>query len=126
MAVTDWYCEEVLPGKLKVDRIFEDEWVLAFRHPRPSARPHVVVIHKEHVPSLLDEKALDGALLQSMIRAVQHAAVAVGLDRENGFHLRANATAPGVREIGVHPLFQTVGGRAQLVVESLASASRRS
>lgn len=96
MALTDWYCEEVLPGTLEVHRVFEDDLVLAFHHPRPSARPHVVVIPKEHVPSLLDQKALDGALLESMIRAVQHAVAAVGLDQGNGFYLRANAAAPGV------------------------------
>lgn len=29
MALTDWYCDEVLTGTLKVDPIFEDERVLA-------------------------------------------------------------------------------------------------
>jgi histidine triad (HIT) family protein len=96
MARTDWYCEEVLPGTLEVDRVFEDENVLAFHHPYPSARPHVVVIPKKHVPSLLDGSALDGDLLESMIRAVQHAVAAVGLDGGDGFYLRANAAAPGV------------------------------
>lgn len=96
MALTDWYCEEVLAGKLKVDRIFEDEFVLAFRHPRPAARRHAVVIPKAHVPSLLDEKALDPDLLVSMIRAVQHVARVLGVDRASGFYVRANAAAPGV------------------------------
>ena len=35
MALTDWYCEEVLPGKLVVERVFEDERVLAFHHRDP-------------------------------------------------------------------------------------------
>jgi histidine triad (HIT) family protein len=96
MALTDWYCEEVLPGKLKVERIFEDDHVLAFHHPRPSARPHAVVIPKQHVPSLLDEKAVDPAILVSMIRAVQEAARVLGFDRETGFYIRANAAAPEV------------------------------
>jgi histidine triad (HIT) family protein len=96
VALTDWYCEEVLPGKLEVERIFEDERVLAFRHPWPSAQPHVVIIPKEHVPSLLDEKALDPDMLLSMIRAVQQAATALGLDSDSGFYVRANAAAPGV------------------------------
>jgi histidine triad (HIT) family protein len=96
MALTDWYCEEVLAGTLEVDRIFEDEFVLAFRHPRPAARPHAVVIPKAHVPSLLDEKALDPVLLVSMMRAVQHVARVLGVDRDAGFYVRANAAAPGV------------------------------
>ena len=96
MALTDWYCEEVLSGQLQVERIFEDDRVLAFHHPRPSARPHAVVIPKHHVPSLLDEAALDPELLVSMIRAVQHAARTLGVDRGTGFYIRANAAAPGV------------------------------
>jgi histidine triad (HIT) family protein len=96
MALTDWYCEEVLAGILPVDRVFEDDRVLAFHHPQPSARPHVVVIPKAHVPSLLAPDALDGDLLVSMITAVQHAAVATGVDGGNGFYVRANAAGPGV------------------------------
>jgi histidine triad (HIT) family protein len=96
MALTDWYCDEVLPGKLEVSRIFEHDLVLAFHHPRPSARPHAVIIPKEHVSSVLDSKALDPELLVSMVRAVQEVAHALGLDRDKGFFIRANAAAPGV------------------------------
>ena len=97
MALTDWYCEEVLPGKLSVQRVFEDERVLAFHHPYPSAESHVVVIPKQHIPSLLAPEALDGQLLVSMLTAVQHAAREVGLDESGtGFYIRANAAAPGV------------------------------
>jgi histidine triad (HIT) family protein len=56
---------------------------------------HVVVIPKAHVPSLLDPAALDGALLSSMLQAVQQTARALGLD-QSGFRLVANAAAPGV------------------------------
>ena len=91
----DWYCEDVLTGKLPVDRLWEDDLVLAFRHPRPQAEIHVVVIPKQHVPSLLDPLALDGALLSSMVLAIQNVARQLGLDR-TGFYVRANAAAPGV------------------------------
>ncbi len=96
MALTDWYCDEVLVGSLKVDSVFEDDLVLAFHHPRPSASPHLVVIPKRHVPSLLAAEALDGELLVSMISGVQHAARSVGLDSGPGLYVRANAAAPGV------------------------------
>ena len=95
MARRDWYCEDVLSGKLKVDRLWEDERVLAFHHPRPKAPIHVVVIPKQHIQSILDPKALDGALLLSMVQAVQEVARKLGLDR-GGFFVRTNAAAPGV------------------------------
>lgn len=91
----DWYCEDVLTGKIAIDKIWEDERVLAFRHPTPSSKYHAVVIPKKHVQSLMDPAALDGELLKSMLTGVQKAAIAMGLDK-TGFFLRANAVAPGV------------------------------
>lgn len=95
MAHFDWYCEDVLSGKLDVQVVWEDERVLAFHHPEPRAEIHVVVIPKTHVSSILDSQATDGELLSSMVGAVQDTARALELDR-NGFYVRANAAAPGV------------------------------
>jgi len=95
MAFRDWYCEDVLSGKIQVRKVWEDERVLAFHHPEPTAEIHVVVIPKTHVSSLLDPLALDGALLSSMLQAIQNAARELGLDK-TGFYVRANAAAPGV------------------------------
>ena len=95
MAYRDWYCEDVLTGKLEIERVYEDDRVLAFHHPEPSSDVHVVVIPKEHVPGVLDEKSLNGDLLTSMLKAIQHAASSLRLDRD-GFYVRANAAAPGV------------------------------
>ena len=96
MAKRDWYCEDVLSGKLDVQRVYEDDSVLAFHHPRPAAEIHVVVVPKSHAPSLLDEAALDGDLLSSMVRAIQATATSLGLLDGEGFYMRANAAAPGV------------------------------
>jgi ATP-dependent Clp protease ATP-binding subunit ClpA len=91
----DWYCEDVLTGKLKVNVVYEDERVLAIEHPYPTYVLHGVVIPKAHVASLMAPEALDGDLLVSMLRGVQAIARAVGLN-EQGFRLEANAGAPGV------------------------------
>jgi histidine triad (HIT) family protein len=95
MTRSDWYCEEVLTGKLDVKRVWEDKRVLAFHHPRPQAEIHVVVIPRQHVPSLLDPLALDGALLSSMMLAVQEVASKLKLDKK-GFYVRMNAGTEGV------------------------------
>lgn len=91
----DWYCEDVLSGALHVQKVFEDERVMAFHHPYPEAEIHVVVIPKAHVASLLAEGARDGKLLSSMVDAIQRTARQLGLD-VSGFFVRANAAAPGV------------------------------
>jgi histidine triad (HIT) family protein len=91
----DWFCEDVLTGRAPIARVFEDDLVLAFHHPRPIAPFHVVIIPKRHTPSLLGAEARDPALLVAMIGAVQEVAklLNVGID---GVKLTANAGAPGV------------------------------
>ena len=56
----DWYCKDVFSGKLDVRVVWQDALVLAFHHPRPQAKIRVVIIPKQHIPSLLDPLALDG------------------------------------------------------------------
>jgi len=95
MTRRDWYCEDVLSGNLDVEVVWEDNLVLAFHHPKPTADIYVVVIPKNHIPSLLDPQAKDGKLLTSMITAVQETAKLLGLDKQ-GFYIRANAAGDGV------------------------------
>ena len=95
MARRDWYCEDILSGKIEVRTIWENDEVLAFHHPVPTTDIHVVVIPKSHVSSILDEEATDGSLLSSMIQAIQHAANDLGLDKQ-GFFVRVNAASAGV------------------------------
>lgn len=91
----DWYCQDVLSGKLEVRKLYEDERVLGFEHPYPQYLVHGVVVPKTHVPSLLSVEALDPELLRSMLLAVQSVARALGLDTK-GFRVEVNAAAPGV------------------------------
>jgi histidine triad (HIT) family protein len=91
----DWYCEDVLSGKLEVKKIWEDERVLVFYHPDPTAEHHAVAIPKKHIPSLMDPGILDGELLASMMIAVQKAATAMGIDK-TGFFIESNAIDSGV------------------------------
>lgn len=49
----DFYCDNVLNGRIEVDRIRETETVLAYHHTRPFWETHIVVIPKRHISSLL-------------------------------------------------------------------------
>jgi len=95
MVKRDWFCEDILSFELKVKTVWEDKLVLAFHHPRPKSKIHVVVIPKQHVKSILSRKARDGELLASMIQAVQKVAKELKLDKK-GFYVRVNAAAPDV------------------------------
>jgi histidine triad (HIT) family protein len=95
MAKRDWFCQDVLSGKIHVNRVWEDDLVLAFHHPIPKSDIHVVVIPKAHISSILADSAMDGALLSSIVQAIQTVARELALDR-SGFYVRVNAAAPGV------------------------------
>ncbi len=70
----DWYCEDVLSGKIEVQKVCEDESVLGFHHPQPQSEIHVVVIPKQHITSILEPEVADEQLLLSIVHAIQHVA----------------------------------------------------
>lgn len=46
------YRQQIIPGKLKVDIVFETDHVMAFHHTKPYWEHHVVIIPKAHIDSL--------------------------------------------------------------------------
>lgn len=91
----DWYCEDVLSGKMTVEVIHQDDRVMAFHHPDPDAAVHVVIIPKAHVAGLLAPEATDPELMRSVMMAVQEVARIMGL-KSRGFFVRSNAATPDV------------------------------
>lgn len=68
---SDFYCEQVLNGKTKVDIVEETDNVIAFRHTNPSWLVHIIVIPKKHIPSLLEMTAADNKILLEMMSVIQ-------------------------------------------------------
>lgn len=62
----DFYCDEVLSGKLAVDIVFQTDTILAYHHTKPYYEHHVVVIPKFHINSLIsnEEENNDSLLLE--------------------------------------------------------------
>ena len=52
--VCDFYCEQIISKKTKVNVIAETDNVMAFHHTRPTWPVHIIVIPKKHFPSLLE------------------------------------------------------------------------
>ncbi len=77
----DFYCDEVLSGKTSVRVVHETERVLAYHHTRPFWPVHIVVIPKEHVPSLIDLGAADDDLLHELLAVVRKVAADVNAER---------------------------------------------
>jgi histidine triad (HIT) family protein len=73
----DFYCEQVLSGRIRVEKVVETESVLAYHHTRPFWEIHIVVIPKRHVSSLLALEDGDGRLLLEMFRVIREVAAKV-------------------------------------------------
>lgn len=79
---SDFYCHQALRGRIPLEVAAETERVLAFHHTNPSHPVHIVVIPKEHVPSLTDLAEADEGLLLELIQVVRK--VAAQVEQEHG------------------------------------------
>lgn len=67
--MSDFYCDQVLSGRTRVEVQYEDDEVLAFNHTRPAySDAHVVVIPRTHVDDLV---AADLETLSRLLGVVQ-------------------------------------------------------
>lgn len=78
----DFYCEEVLSGKIQVKKVVETENVLAYYHTRPFWPVHIVAIPKKHISSLITLEEYDNELLLELMRVIKK--VATMVTEENG------------------------------------------
>jgi histidine triad (HIT) family protein len=75
----DIYCDLIIPGRVDVEIVKETESVLAFHHTTPHWPVHVVVVCKQHVPSLLH---LEHGLALEVLDVVKE--VAATVESEHG------------------------------------------
>ena len=73
----DFYCEEVLSGRVQVDVVRETDEVLAYHHTRPFWPVHIVVIPKVHIPSLLDLGTAGPGILTALLDVVRDVAAEI-------------------------------------------------
>ena len=78
----DFYCDEAISGRTRVDVVVETDDVLAFHHTKPFWPVHIVVVPKRHVPSLTDLGDAPNALLGNVIDVVRQ--VAASVEAEHG------------------------------------------
>ncbi|RBP48060.1 histidine triad (HIT) family protein [Roseimicrobium gellanilyticum] len=68
MQVVDFYCDQVLSGKVSVQKLVETEHVLAFHHTQPYWPVHLVIIPKKHIGSLATVEGSDFPIVDEMLR----------------------------------------------------------
>lgn len=106
---TDNVFARILRGELPCDRVYEDEYVLAFNDIAPKAPVHVLVISKGSYVDMNDfarraSKSEMTALLQALGRLAEQLGVA-----EKGYRVLSNGGEYGRQEIP-HLHFHLLGG----------------
>ena len=101
------FCK-IIAGEIPCAKVYEDEWVFAFRDINPQAPVHVLIIPKKHIASLDDVKDEDKDLLGHIMLKVGEIAQSLGL--ENGYRLVNNCGEDGFQTVK-HLHFHLLGKR---------------
>ncbi len=98
----------IVAKDIPADVVLDRDDVLAFRDVNPQAPTHVLVIPKEHIPSLEAVVAEHGELLASLVGAINEAAAADGIS--GGFRVVTNI-GPSAGQSVDHLHLHVLGGR---------------
>ena len=94
-------------GDIPITKVYENEFVLAFRDINAQAPVHILVIPKQHIVSAADITAENSLLVARCFEAIPEIAKAEGLD--NGFRVITNSGADGGQTV-FHLHFHLMGG----------------
>jgi histidine triad (HIT) family protein len=99
----------IIEGDADADIVHSSDNVLAFRDTNPQAPSHILLIPKEHVPSLRELGDAHADSLQELFRTAFQLARAEGIDR-TGWRVVANVGPDAGQTVG-HLHFHLLGGR---------------
>ncbi len=71
------------------EKLFETDTLIAFHHPVPSYRVHILLVPRQNVRSLMDLDPANTAFFQDLVRGVQHLVRQYDLEK-GGYRLLAN------------------------------------
>jgi histidine triad (HIT) family protein len=103
------FCK-IIAGEIPAAKVYEDDRLIAFNDINPQAPMHVLVVPKQHVPTLNDLVAADDDLVGGMVRAAAAIAKERGFDGP-GFRTVFNCNAQAGQTV-FHLHLHVLGGRA--------------
>lgn len=111
--MTDPHCIfcKIVRGEIPAKKVHEDELVLAFHDVRPQAQVHLLVIPKQHVPTLYDTAAGHEKALGRMLAIAGELARKEGA--ADGFRTIINTGRVGHQEV-YHVHMHVLGGSEPL------------
>ncbi|MBQ7173656.1 MAG: histidine triad nucleotide-binding protein [Clostridia bacterium] len=98
----------ILEGKIPSTKVYEDEFVFAFRDIHPMAPTHILVIPKEHIASADEITGKNSSYVAKIFEVIPKIAAAEGL--ANGYRVITNCGEDGCQSVK-HLHFHLLGGR---------------
>lgn len=99
----------IAKGEIPCQKVYEDEFVMAFEDIHPMAPVHCIVIPKKHISTVMDFSAGDEKIIFSLIKGAQEVAKTKGV-ADRGFRLVMNVNREG-GQIIFHVHLHVLGGR---------------
>ena len=101
------FCK-IIKGDIPSSKVYEDELVYAFRDINPQAPTHILVIPKEHLPSVDAITAENSRLVAHSFEVIPQIAKAENL--ANGYRVVSNC-GDDARQSANHLHFHILGGK---------------
>lgn len=101
------FCK-IINGSIPSAKVYENEYVYAFRDINPQAPTHVLVVPKMHIASAHAINAENSALIAKIFEAIPEIAKAEGL--EKGYRVVSNIGEHGCQSVK-HLHFHILGGK---------------
>ncbi|MCX7981850.1 MAG: histidine triad nucleotide-binding protein [Syntrophales bacterium] len=99
----------IVKGEIPCNKVYENDYVLAFDDIHPMAPAHCIVIPKKHIPTVMDWSAGDKDIMFALIEGAKEVAKKKGI-AESGFRLVMNVNKEGGQVI-YHVHLHVLGGR---------------
>ena len=97
----------IIKGEIPSAKVYEDEYVYAFRDINPQAPVHVLVVPKAHIASAAEVDAENAVYVAKCFEAIAKIARSEGLD--NGFRVVNNCGEDGGQTV-MHLHYHLIGG----------------
>lgn len=101
------FCK-IVAGEIPSTKVYEDETVLAFRDISPMAPTHILVIPKEHIPSVDGVNAENSKVVAHIFEVIP--AIAAAEKLVGGYRVVSNC-GPDAGQTVQHLHFHILGGR---------------
>ncbi len=108
------FCK-IINRELDADIVYEDDVSIAFKDINPAAPVHILIVPRKHIPTLLDMKKDDEAMIGHLHTVANEVARAFKLDKK-GFRTVINCGSDAgqlvfhlhLHLLGGRPLLQTI------------------